>query len=230
MFVQKKSNHMGFYQTIGDFVYETIKKEILEMILKPGDQISEKEIAERLKVSRTPARESILRLSKENLLDVVPYRGTYVSKISIGDVTEAWFIRHTLEEKIISLAINIFTNREVQILQDILNKQKLAVETSNYSQFFELDELFHYTFYKECNRLNTWNIIQTIYNQYKRIRIITLDNDVKIMGLYKEHIEILEGIVTKNIDKSLKGLKNHLEKLGIEIKSLQKKYPEYFVD
>ena len=66
-----------------DFSYQILKTKILNLELKPGTKISEKEIADELSVSRTPVREAFMMLAQEDLLDVIPQIGTIVSKINL---------------------------------------------------------------------------------------------------------------------------------------------------
>ena len=54
------------YKNRGDMVFETLKREILDLQLKPGQSISENEICERFGVSRTPVREALRRLQDRN--------------------------------------------------------------------------------------------------------------------------------------------------------------------
>ena len=65
----------------------------MSLELPPGTSISEKEIAEKLQVSRTPVREAFLRLSEDELLNVLPQRGTLVTLIDLEHVDEARFLQ-----------------------------------------------------------------------------------------------------------------------------------------
>ena len=64
-----------------DYSYRVIKEAIMSLELKPGQAISEIELAEMLNISRTPIREVMAKLKEENLVEVLPQVGTYVSKI-----------------------------------------------------------------------------------------------------------------------------------------------------
>ena len=59
-------------------VHVILRKEIIDMLLQPGEAISEKELCGRFEISRTPVREACLRLSFENLVEIFPQRGTFV--------------------------------------------------------------------------------------------------------------------------------------------------------
>ena len=64
------------YKNRGDYVFETLKKEMLDLELKPGQPIRENEICTRFEVSRTPVREALRRLQEQGFVHTVPYSGT----------------------------------------------------------------------------------------------------------------------------------------------------------
>src|SRR5689334_11568771 len=96
-----------------DYVYETIKRNILLLTLEPGQMISEKEIAEKLQVSRTPTREAFIMLAEEDLITVYPQKGSFISLIDIDHVEEARFLRENMEVAILKIACETFTEKEL---------------------------------------------------------------------------------------------------------------------
>ncbi|GKY87714.1 GntR family transcriptional regulator [Sinisalibacter aestuarii] len=62
-------------------VYETLRREIIDLTLAPGSPIDEAQLAERFALSRTPIREALVRLAAENLITTLTNRATIVSQI-----------------------------------------------------------------------------------------------------------------------------------------------------
>lgn len=62
-------------------VYELLRNEILDLVLKPGSPVDEVQLAERFRISRTPVREALVRLAGEGLIETLPNRSTMVSNI-----------------------------------------------------------------------------------------------------------------------------------------------------
>src|SRR5438045_8340266 len=83
--------------SIAEQVFRTLRASIVTLRLTPPTALSEQDIADRLKVSRQPVRESFIKLSEIGLLRVLPQRGTYVVKISAKAVTDARFVREAVE-------------------------------------------------------------------------------------------------------------------------------------
>ncbi|MFN8186375.1 MAG: GntR family transcriptional regulator [Gaiellales bacterium] len=78
-------------------VYERLRDEILSGSLSPGEQLVETRIAEELGVSKTPVREALIRLQRDGLVEIEPYRGAKVLEPSAGDVREILELRALLE-------------------------------------------------------------------------------------------------------------------------------------
>src|SRR3546814_4136893 len=78
-------------------VARALRNAIVTMQIKPGEMLSEQEIADRLNVSRSPVREAFIKLGDAGLVRIMPQRGTLVVKISHHSVEDARFIREALE-------------------------------------------------------------------------------------------------------------------------------------
>ncbi len=67
-------------------VYRDLRREILHLVLKPGDDLDESVVSARFAVSRTPVREALIRLTAEGLVTSSRGRGARVAPLSIGDL------------------------------------------------------------------------------------------------------------------------------------------------
>src|SRR5262245_56115145 len=70
-------------------VYQGLRARIVSMEMRPGEQISDSDLARRFGVSRTPVREAIQRLASEGLVEIFPQSGTFVARIPYEDLPEA---------------------------------------------------------------------------------------------------------------------------------------------
>ncbi len=78
-------------------IINRLRQAIIELRLEPGQPLSEKEIALLYGVSRQPVREAFIKLAEAGLVQVLPSRGTYVTKISVKEVLNARFVREAIE-------------------------------------------------------------------------------------------------------------------------------------
>lgn len=76
-------------KNLNEFTYQKLKKDIMTFVLVPGEAISAAKIAERYGVSRTPAREAIVKLQKEGLVDIYPQSKSLVSWINMERIRQS---------------------------------------------------------------------------------------------------------------------------------------------
>ena len=79
------------------YAYRMLRKNIMTLQLQPGCQLSAAELCEQLARSRTPVHEALMMLKSEWLVDVLPQRGSIVSKISVPYLNEGFAMRRILE-------------------------------------------------------------------------------------------------------------------------------------
>ena len=71
-------------------VYEALKRELLEGVIRPGERLEDGSIALRFACSRAPVREALLALEQEGLVRVVPRHGYFASEISVSAALDAY--------------------------------------------------------------------------------------------------------------------------------------------
>ncbi|MBB6218490.1 DNA-binding GntR family transcriptional regulator [Anaerosolibacter carboniphilus] len=214
--------------TVGDYVYDTIKKNIINLNMPPGNRVSEKEVSDLLNVSRTPVREAFIKLAKEGLLYVLPQRGTYISYIDLDIVEDARFIRESLEKSVLKIATEKFPEELLDVLQENINTQKKLIEQRAFFKFLEMDEEFHKTIFIGCNKARTWSFIEQINAEYKRVRMLTFIADINWKDIIGQHMQILESIKNHDEQMGQEVISNHIKKLIFEQIELKEKYPQYF--
>ncbi len=85
-------------QSLAETAYAHIKASIFDFELLPGDRFSETEIAERLKMSRTPVRDALYRLERERYLQVHLRLGWSVRPYDFSQFEDLYDLRLILEE------------------------------------------------------------------------------------------------------------------------------------
>ena len=91
-------------QSLADQAYYAIREWIVTLDLAPGSVVNERELMGRLGVGRTPVREALRDLAREQLVDVFPRRGMFVSGVDVGDIAGLSEVRLVLETEAARLA------------------------------------------------------------------------------------------------------------------------------
>ena len=186
------------------------------------------EISLEFQVSRTPVRESFVRLAQEGLLEVYPQRGTYVSLIQVDLVEEARFMREQLERAVIRLACDHFpTDQMVTLEQNLAWQQECMVEPDD-ERMFRLDEGFHSTLFAGCNKSNTWSVIQQMNVHLNRSRMLRLSSDHQWDHLVEQHRSMVKAIQQHDADTAERLMEEHLHLTVTDLAVLQDTYPSYF--
>ncbi|GGF68983.1 GntR family transcriptional regulator [Paenibacillus albidus] len=211
-----------------DAVYRVLKSQILQLELPPGTGISEKEISIKFNVSRTPVRESFVRLAQEGLLEVYPQRGTVVSLIDSVLVEEARFMREHLERAVIRLACAAFPANSLSSMKRNLAMQRVCIEEQDYKSMFQLDEEFHHMIFEGCSKKNTWDVVQQIKVHLNRSRMLRLAADYDWEYLYQQHLLLYEAIEQQDVQHGDSLMREHMELTIADQTMLKQKYPHYY--
>ncbi|OZB95904.1 GntR family transcriptional regulator [Paenibacillus sp. XY044] len=212
----------------GNIVYQQLKQQIVSLELPPGTALSEKEMSLTFHVSRTPVRESFVRLAQEGLLLVLPQRGTRVSLIDLDMVEEARFMREQLEKAVIRLACESFPADKLQEMENNLVLQQASIERHDGKRMFELDEDFHRILFEGVRKMGTWNVIQQMNAHLNRTRVLWLSLDPHWGHLFEQHREMIQAIRSRNAVLAERIMKEHLTLSISNLPVLKQRYPEYF--
>ena len=187
-------------ETGKDYVYRVLKGNIMCLELKPGELLSEAELAKKLNVSRTPIREVLIKLKAEKLIEVKPQAGTNVSLIAWNLIEEAVFIRYNLEKEALKEACENFSEDILMEMEKCLFAQKLiAQKGDNLIEFHNLDKEFHKLLFVGINKSNVWESICNISTHYNRMRLLAEMKSNKEF-LVDQHITYLDIIKNKKSD------------------------------
>lgn len=214
--------------TIGESVYYTLRKNIIDLNIKPGELISIKDLSIQLSVSRSPVRDALIKLEKEGLITTMPQKGTMVSKIDFKRVSEERFLRECLEEKVTALFVKYHTASDINRLKINLDQQVEYLQQGDYRRSLDYDNEFHAIFFEVAKKELCWNTIQSMSGHYRRVRLLTLNDKEIADDIIRQHKMMIEYSANKDIEKLIGVVKQHLGKIDQEEVELMRKYSELF--
>jgi GntR family transcriptional regulator, rspAB operon transcriptional repressor len=209
-------------------IYSDLRVELVSLQRRPGEAISEAEIALSYGVSRTPVREAILKLSDEGLLEIFPQSGIFVSRIPVAALPEAIIVRKALEETTARLAAERATSSQILALHSILERQREANAAGDGDAFHQADEMFHATIAEVAGHPGIWKLIQQVKVHVDRYRRLTLPQQGRIAQVIAEHEPILGAIEAHDPAAAGIAMEFHLERLLSDISATQSINPEFF--
>lgn len=212
-----------------DIVYQDLKNEIVSMRLVPGTPILEKELTERYGISRTPVREAVLRLADEQLLDVAPKSGTFVSRISVAKLREALVARRALEAVIVRAATEIASESDILNMRALILRQREVAEAGDEEAFHRADNDFHSAIASSGKLAGIWDLIQQVRIQIERYRRLTLPQPGRMLKVVDEHSAVLDAIERRDALAAVERMEVHLDKLQLDIAVFRDQWPDFFV-
>lgn len=225
---QKSLEHNRIY------IYRILKENILNLKLKPGENISEVKIKNLFNISRSPIREAIVRLVDESLIDVLPQRGTYVSLLDHNFIEESLFMRAAVDKEIMRIVCSkdCDTDELLNILDIIFKKQK-SIATSSMDEdsimkFLELNEEFHKAIYEYLDKVRIWNNIRVFATHYVRFHILESIAKTNVDFAIEQHTNTIKAIKNKDYNIAKKTEENILSNYKVKLKTVYNIYPEYF--
>jgi DNA-binding GntR family transcriptional regulator len=129
--------------SLRDLAYEALKKRIIQVDLRPGQRIVERDLAEELKVSRIPLREALRLLAAEGLVVLVPHRGALVSPFTPTDVRDLFDIRESVEVLAARLAAERANEHNLGPLTRCLESARAATESGDEAEIAVVNARFH---------------------------------------------------------------------------------------
>lgn len=135
------------YQTVdklSERVYQALKRDIITGALRPGEAVTEKDLAGRYKSSRTPVREAALRLEEQNLLRNVPNRGYFVTHLTVKDLNDIYEYRSSVECTCAELAAGRgIPGNNLPELNKLASRRSRPDSRASFEEFIAADTAFH---------------------------------------------------------------------------------------
>lgn len=216
-------------RTVGSSIYETMRDEILNLNLKPGEALSIKDVADALGVSRSPVRDAFMRLEAERLVHIYPQSGCRVSLIDLEQVRQEFFLREGLELLAVKQCIAHFENIPCHQMEKALLAHEKAVREEDAIRSLKCDDAFHDVFFEAVGQQYAQKIIRTHCAHYHRIRLLSfryLDANVKTS---REHRAMLNAILKRDEEELLRLTYAHIHCLDEQRADMERMNPAYFV-
>ncbi|MGW0707640.1 GntR family transcriptional regulator [Streptomyces sp. NPDC002643] len=173
-------------------VLGTLRQDIIEGRLRPGDRLVERELAERFRVSRVPVREAIRALVAEGFVLFETPRRTVVRRLTPADVTELFELREALEVYAAGLAAARATPESLAELSALLDEAASATEAGDAESITDINTRFHDRVLAMAGNSLLISVMEPVDG---RLRWLTRRN-TEWPQLLAEHRELYEAIAS----------------------------------
>lgn len=211
---------------LGEAVFRSLCEALQAGSYRAGDRLREEEVAQRLKVSRTPVREALGRLAARGFVEPAGGRGLIVRNLDISEVLELYAMREIMEGAAARLAAGHASATEIDALRDI---EQAFVEASATDaaemakEMARLNRAFHEAICRAARNRYLDNASGELQDWIALLGPTTFTVSRRPSTSHSEHQAIIEAIATRNCDKAEQLARAHIrEALRCRLKLLQK--------
>ena len=181
--------------TLTERVYAALKHDIVTGVLRPGQAVTENDLAGQYSASRTPVREVAVRLQEEGLVRIVPNRGYFVTQLTVQEMNDVYEYRAAVESACAALACSV--NISGKLMSELETAAKFRKHDNSYAEFIAADTAFHIGIARLTQNALMVRAVSQMRAQMERILFAAVDSvEASYYGEHpaREHAAILQAI------------------------------------
>jgi DNA-binding GntR family transcriptional regulator len=191
--------------------YAFIKEGILTLQFKQRDRLGTQELAERLRISRTPIREALARLEQEGLVLRDAGWGYVVKGFSATEVLNLYRVREVLEVEAIHEAIQRLDQPLVELLSSLMEKAEAQLRGGRFSDFQSVNRQFHALVAQTTGNALLQQMLRTISDRIRILGALVLAQHVdRAYQIHEENKRILEALKTRDATAAELAVREHI--------------------
>ncbi len=199
--------------------YQRLLERIVSLEMRPGSVVNEARLREELKIGRTPIREALQRLARENLVRSIPHRGTFVTDVNITDLARITEVRIVLEAHAARLAAEKLTRQDRHAIAEVLELLRRGYVTDQ-RDLMQLDQQIHRLIYRTAHNPFLEATLDRYFNLSLRLWYLVLDREVRLREAVDEHVELLRAILAGEGERAEDIMRRHVSGFEREIRKV----------
>jgi DNA-binding GntR family transcriptional regulator len=195
-----------------ELVAETIERGILRGDLPAGDRLAERDLAERLGVSKTPVREALKVLARRGLVVSHAYRGTEVRTIRQEEARNIYQVRLLLEPEAVRLATPFHDSETLRACRVALEDADAAAERGEMADISLANRRFHRALYAPCKNELLVSLVEDVQDQVAMISVSAWRHEATWTHEADEHQAILHAVESRDAERASEMLAAHIRR------------------
>jgi len=220
--MSKRANGSSGGASYQQLAYDAVKARVLSLDLKPGQYVTDSQVAQTLGVSRTPVREALRRLEQEGLLTNEARRGWRVCALSLEDIHEIFEIKRVTEGMMARKAALCTEPESRQALAAALEDMQRAAQGNDYEAWRQADQALHATVRRMAHNERAGSIVGNLDDQWFRLRAGFVALEGRIERSAGEHEAIVSSILAGDAGAAERHMQAHIENVQQELERVLK--------
>ncbi|HEY4211664.1 MAG TPA: GntR family transcriptional regulator [Steroidobacteraceae bacterium] len=196
--------------SMSDAVSDALREAILDGTIPAASWLREEDLAAELRVSRTPLREAIRRLTIEGLAIRVPNQGTQVAPVSMEDILAIYAVREFLEGLAARLAAQRGKAELHGKLRDLQQQYAKAAAADDVTGVYEVNLAFHRAIREASNNRYLENFLTLVEHSVRRFGETTFETPGRMTTSVDEHEALVDAIVNHETDEAERLARAHM--------------------
>lgn len=198
---------------LAEQAYLRLREAILQRRIEAGTRLSVPEVARRLGISRSPAREAVARIAGDGLATMEPRRGAVVARITAADLREIYELREVLEGLAARLAAERARKEQLAELRELVEAHRAAVGAGDVARHMDLDQAFHLAIRKAAGNRRLLEPLDRLQGQVRIAMDTTRRSPGGMPQALAEHEAILAALEAKDAARAEAEARAHIVRL-----------------
>ncbi|HPO58516.1 MAG TPA: GntR family transcriptional regulator [Anaerolineaceae bacterium] len=197
---------------LSHWVTVSLQEAILNGQFEPGEKLDQDLIAAQLQVSRTPVREALKVLASEGYVEILPYRGAFIPRVSQRDIYDVYEIRWLIEPEVVRQATPLIPDALILQFEETFEQQTAASGKWSERQVLDTDQSFHALFTRHCQNQLIHEFLNKLNHRIFRVRNFAFRQPGTHLEVsLHEHCAILEAVRQRDPDRAAELMQTHLK-------------------
>ncbi len=180
--------------TATERLYQELKHDIVTCVLTPGKSMSEGDLGKRYQTSRTPVREACRDLSNEGLITIIPFRGYFVSALTVTEFNNLQEVQLVVDPSAAALAADRANAVQIANLQKWAKYKYKSNQKDSYYEFLEQNRSLHVGIADATGNNHLVDIVSDVHTRLMRYFYLGLSSHSFGAEIVKEHSAIVEAV------------------------------------
>lgn len=199
------------WRSLHETVTARLRDLIVEGQLPEGSRIVERELCEKLGISRTPLREAFKVLAVEGLVEILPNRGALVARLGPVEARDMLRVIAKLEALAGELACTEASDEEIRAIRAMHDEMLTHYHTGERSSYFRLNQEIHLAIVSCARNTSLQPVHARLHARMKRIRFRGNDAPRNWSAAVADHEEIIVALERRDAKATGALLQRHLE-------------------
>jgi DNA-binding GntR family transcriptional regulator len=208
--------HITAPMSLSERAYREIRRMIVRLDLAPGAVVREDQLQATLGLGRTPIREALQRLERDQLVTVVPRRGVFVNNIDVGDLGLLYETRCMLEPYAMRLAAARGSEHQWAEMDAVLEQ---AGPRSSADELLAIDRRCREIVWEAADNRFLTDTLDMLYVQSDRVWHLYLGDIADLHEMVEEHREILDALRAGDGDRAATLIEAHMRRFDEQIRT-----------